>query len=444
MAPSRVGRGVFALLLSLLLLGMQQESLLHALSHIKPAQEQQEHSSPQTSVACVECALLVAGSAAIPSCSLEFSPSPALTLPPAGARRAGSCATSLSSQSRSALPFLTRLGAPPSRSARSFTLTKGRTLVSRLIGLAGAFALAGLLPCHALAATDADLAEIRAQIKQLRESYEARIQALEERLKEAEAKGASGRCGRGRSAGGRYGAVPGSRCADFDRQFTGQCLQPRDHRRAARRVREPLAGSDEVRDRRLRSERRHRSRQARIQHRRIGARVLRQRRRQDLRQPRLLARARQLDRGRGSLRHVHVIAVRLRAEVRTLPLEHRLPERQAPARLEFLRRAAALPGVSRRAVQERRPAGEMGRADRFLPRVWRRGRRRLELSRHGPQQERHRQRRASTRMPAANSVRATNGARGFRTCSFVPMVVSTCRRMSRATWCCKVFPAGAS
>jgi len=59
--------------------------------------------------------------------------------------------------------------------------------------LAGAFALAGLLPCGALAATDADLAEIRAQIQQLKESYEARIQALEERLKEAEAKGASAR-----------------------------------------------------------------------------------------------------------------------------------------------------------------------------------------------------------------------------------------------------------
>jgi len=85
MTPSRVGRGVFALLLSLLLLGMQQESLRHALSHIKPAKEQQELSSPQTSVACVECALLVAGSAAIPSSSLEFSPSPGtyLAIPPA-------------------------------------------------------------------------------------------------------------------------------------------------------------------------------------------------------------------------------------------------------------------------------------------------------------------------------------------------------------------------
>ena len=38
------------------------------------------------------------------------------------------------------------------------------------------------------AATDADLAEIRDQIRQLKESYEARIQALEQRLKAAEAK----------------------------------------------------------------------------------------------------------------------------------------------------------------------------------------------------------------------------------------------------------------
>ena len=37
----------------------------------------------------------------------------------------------------------------------------------------------------AYAATDADLAEIRDQIRQLKESYEARIQALEQRLKEA-------------------------------------------------------------------------------------------------------------------------------------------------------------------------------------------------------------------------------------------------------------------
>ena len=65
--------------------------------------------------------------------------------------------------------------------------------MSRSLGWTGAFALAGLLPCAAHAASDADLAEIRAQIQQLKESYEARIRALEERLKEAETKAASAR-----------------------------------------------------------------------------------------------------------------------------------------------------------------------------------------------------------------------------------------------------------
>jgi hypothetical protein len=52
--------------------------------------------------------------------------------------------------------------------------------------MAGVFALACLLPSAGYAATDADLAEIREQIRQLKESYEARIHALEQRLKEAE------------------------------------------------------------------------------------------------------------------------------------------------------------------------------------------------------------------------------------------------------------------
>ena len=58
--------------------------------------------------------------------------------------------------------------------------------------LASAF-LAPMLafPSMATAATDADLAEIREQIKQLKEGYEARIRALEERLKAAETGGAA-------------------------------------------------------------------------------------------------------------------------------------------------------------------------------------------------------------------------------------------------------------
>ncbi len=55
----------------------------------------------------------------------------------------------------------------------------------------GAFALALLPTADVRAATDADLAEIRAQIRQLKENYEARIQALEQRLKDAEAKTAA-------------------------------------------------------------------------------------------------------------------------------------------------------------------------------------------------------------------------------------------------------------
>ena len=50
----------------------------------------------------------------------------------------------------------------------------------------GALALALCLAGDAHAATDADLAAIRDEIRQLKETYEARIRALEERLKGAE------------------------------------------------------------------------------------------------------------------------------------------------------------------------------------------------------------------------------------------------------------------
>jgi len=48
-------------------------------------------------------------------------------------------------------------------------------------------ALALFVPSLGIAASDAELAEIREQIRQLKENYEARIQALEQRLKDAEA-----------------------------------------------------------------------------------------------------------------------------------------------------------------------------------------------------------------------------------------------------------------
>jgi hypothetical protein len=64
-------------------------------------------------------------------------------------------------------------------------------MVSKFALASSALALALLAPPIAQAASDTDLAEIRDQILQLKESYEARIQALEQRLKDAEAKGAT-------------------------------------------------------------------------------------------------------------------------------------------------------------------------------------------------------------------------------------------------------------
>jgi len=57
--------------------------------------------------------------------------------------------------------------------------------------LPGALALALLFPMASQAATDAELEEIRAQIRELKSSYVARIQALEQRLKDAEARPAA-------------------------------------------------------------------------------------------------------------------------------------------------------------------------------------------------------------------------------------------------------------
>ena len=56
----------------------------------------------------------------------------------------------------------------------------------RPIFLPGAVALALLSVSNAFGATDADLAEIRNAIRDLKATYESRIQALEQRLKEAE------------------------------------------------------------------------------------------------------------------------------------------------------------------------------------------------------------------------------------------------------------------
>lgn len=73
-APSRQYRAVFVLLLSLLLVGMQQVAFRHALTHFTPAAHQQL-SNPQADAPCVECALLAAGSAALASAAPVFAAS---------------------------------------------------------------------------------------------------------------------------------------------------------------------------------------------------------------------------------------------------------------------------------------------------------------------------------------------------------------------------------
>ena len=143
----------------------------------------------------------------------------------------------------------------------AFTLSKGVLMVSRYFGWAGAFALAGLLPYEAHAATDADLAEIRAQIQQLKESYEARIQALEERLKEAETgPPARGRPNPRRRPSPAVAAASPAAPPPPASAAASAALQSGDLGGAARRVRQSVAGSEQLRDRRIRAERRHRAR----------------------------------------------------------------------------------------------------------------------------------------------------------------------------------------
>src|SRR5512146_1361756 len=66
--------------------------------------------------------------------------------------------------------------------------------------VAGASALAILAAPHARAASDADLEAIRAQIQSLKQDYDARISALEERLKAAEAEAAQAKAQAARAA----------------------------------------------------------------------------------------------------------------------------------------------------------------------------------------------------------------------------------------------------
>src|SRR3954452_24385387 len=56
-----------------------------------------------------------------------------------------------------------------------------------------AIAATALVPAVACAATDAELAKIREQIRQIKDQYETRIRALEDKLQAAEARAAASR-----------------------------------------------------------------------------------------------------------------------------------------------------------------------------------------------------------------------------------------------------------
>ena len=113
---------------------------------------------------------------------------------------------------------------------------------------------------------------------------------------------------------------------------------------------------------------------------------------------------------------------------------HRLPERPAPARLGFLRRAAAVPGVPRRPVQERRRAAQVGRADRHVPRA---RRARSATARTSPAPTRNKNgigNGARVRARRRRLRREQQLARGrSRTCSCGRTTASTRRTTSRAT-----------
>ena len=221
------------------------------------------------------------------------------------------------------------------------------------------------------AATDADLAEIREQIRSLKEAYEARIQALEQRLKDAEA-AAAAPPRRRVGARARRGTV---------RQHARR-VQSRDLGRAAGHLRAPLAGPEPVRDRGLPAERRHRPGPARLQPRRIGAGFFAN---VDDKFAGNLIVSLTPDNtvvGRGGLRHLMTGAPyglapkfgRFFSGIGYLNEQHQHAWDFYDAPLAY---QAFLGGQ----YAQRRRAGEMGRADRPVPRARRRGRQRRRASR---------------------------------------------------------------
>ena len=196
---------------------------------------------------------------------------------------------------------------PPSSLATAFLVTTGGVrIMSRACLAPGAFALALSLHSAAHAATDADLARNPradpATEGKLRSAHPGARAAAEGRRSEARPR-APHRPPHRRAAAvaGRAATAPPRRrrpsgisafnpaiSAVLQGVYANLSQDPNHYAIAG------FAPSGDIAPA-----------QARLQHRRVGARALRQRRRQVLRQPDLLARAREHGRGRGSLRHLH-------------------------------------------------------------------------------------------------------------------------------------------
>ena len=144
--------------------------------------------------------------------------------------------------------------------------------MTRNVVVSGAFALALSAASAAHAATDADLAEIRDQIRQLKESYEARIQRAR-----ATAEGRRDQERRRANGAADPGPAPTPAVASSPAPHRGiSCVQSRDLGGAAGHLRQPVAGSGRVRDPRLRyGEETSRPAEARLRPRRIGAHAFR-------------------------------------------------------------------------------------------------------------------------------------------------------------------------
>ena len=121
--------------------------------------------------------------------------------------------------------------------------------MTRNVVASGAFALALLAASAAHAAADADLEQIRDEIRQMKESYEARIRALEQRLQDAEARTAGATASApaqpvAPSAASAPAPAPVAAASPSGGPTRYQRVQSRDFGGAAGRLRQPVAGSE--------------------------------------------------------------------------------------------------------------------------------------------------------------------------------------------------------